>query len=49
MVSIRIKGREAEDDEHYTIAGCEREGEPIDVICRHRGAHDPQILPIVHP
>jgi hypothetical protein len=45
-VSIRIKGREAEDDERYTIAGCEREGEPIDVICRHRGAHDPQILPL---
>ena len=42
VVSIRIKGREAEDDVRYTIAGCEREGEPIDVICRHRGAHDPQ-------
>jgi hypothetical protein len=46
VVSIRIKGREAEDDERYTIAGCEREGEPMDVICRHRGTHDPQILPL---
>lgn len=46
IVSIKINGREAEDDRHYTIAGCEREGEPMDVICRHRGSHDPQILPM---
>jgi 2',3'-cyclic-nucleotide 2'-phosphodiesterase (5'-nucleotidase family) len=46
VVSIMIKGREAEDDGRYTIAGCEREGEPMDVICRHRGTHDPQILPL---
>jgi sulfur-oxidizing protein SoxB len=43
--SIQVNGREAEDDAHYTIAGCEREGEPMDVICRHRGSHDAQILP----
>ena len=46
VVSIKVNGIEAEDDAHYTIAGCEREGEPIDVICRHRGSHDAQILPI---
>jgi sulfur-oxidizing protein SoxB len=46
IVSIKINGIEAEDGAHYTIAGCEREGEPIDVICRHRGSHDAQILPI---
>ncbi len=46
IVSIKINGREAEDDGRYTIAGCEREGEPLDVICRHRGSHDAQVLPM---
>ena len=46
IVSIKINGREAEDDGRYTIAGCEREGEPLDVICRHRGSHDALVLPM---
>ncbi len=46
IVSIKVEGREVEANRHYTIAGCEREGEPIDVICRHRGSHDAQILPL---
>jgi hypothetical protein len=45
VVSIKVGGQEIEDERHYSIAGCEREGEPIDVICRHRGTHDPEILP----
>ncbi len=45
VVSIKVAGKEIDDDGHYSIAGCEREGEPIDVICRHRGTHDPEILP----
>jgi len=44
IVSIKINDREAEEDGRYTIAGCEREGEPLDVICRHRGSHDAQVL-----
>lgn len=46
LVSVRINGVEIGDDAHYTIAGCEREGEPLDVICRHRGSHDAQVLPM---
>jgi sulfur-oxidizing protein SoxB len=46
VVSIRVGGHEVEDDRRYTIAGCERDGEPLDVICRYRGAHDPEILPL---
>jgi hypothetical protein len=46
VVSVKINGIEVEDDVHYTIAGCEREGEPLDVICRHRGSHDARILPV---
>ncbi len=45
VVSMKINGREVEDDRRYTIAGCEREGEPIDVICRHRGSHEAKLLP----
>ncbi len=44
VVAMKINGREIEPDGRYTIAGCEREGEPIDVICRHRGTHDAEIL-----
>ncbi len=44
VVSIKINGREVEDNERYTIAGCEREGEPMDVVCRHRGTHDAQVF-----
>ena len=46
IVSITIGGREVEADGRYTIAGCEREGEPLDVVCRHRGTHEVQILPM---
>lgn len=45
LISVQVAGKEVQDDERYTIAGCEREGEPLDVICRHPGAHDPRILP----
>lgn len=45
IISIKVAGKEIDEDAHYTIAGCEREGEPIDVICRHRNTHDPEILP----
>jgi 2',3'-cyclic-nucleotide 2'-phosphodiesterase (5'-nucleotidase family) len=46
VVSIEINGLDAKEDGHYTIAGCEREGEPMDVVCRHRGTHDAQVLPM---
>ena len=46
VVSVKINGIEVEDHAHYTIAGCEREGEPMDVICRHGGSHDAHILPM---
>jgi len=46
VVSIKVKGVDVANDAHYTIAGCERDGEPLDVICRHRGSHDALVLPI---
>ena len=45
LISVKVNGREVADEQRYTIAGCEREGEPMDVICRHAGTHDAQVLP----
>jgi hypothetical protein len=46
IVSIKINDVEVGNDARYAIAGCEREGEPLDVICRHRGRHDARVLPM---
>jgi 2',3'-cyclic-nucleotide 2'-phosphodiesterase (5'-nucleotidase family) len=46
LVSVTVGGREIEDQRRYTIAGCERDGEPLDLVCRHPGTHDAQILPL---
>ncbi len=44
VVSIKVNGQEIEPDARYSIAGCEREGEALDVICRHPGTHDAKVL-----
>ncbi|MCA1665417.1 MAG: bifunctional metallophosphatase/5'-nucleotidase, partial [Myxococcales bacterium] len=44
LASVQVGGKEITDDGHYSIAGCERAGEPLDVICRLRGAHDPRVV-----
>jgi S-sulfosulfanyl-L-cysteine sulfohydrolase len=46
VVSVKVDGREIEDERRYTIAGCVRGGEPVDVICRHSGTHDARELPL---
>jgi S-sulfosulfanyl-L-cysteine sulfohydrolase len=46
VTSVKINGNDLQDDTRYSIAGCEREGEPMDVICRHRGTHDAELLPM---
>lgn len=49
VVSIEVNGKEIEPDGRYSIAGCEREGETIDLICRHPGTHEVKLLgPSVH-
>ena len=44
IVSMKIKGREIEPEGRYTVAGCEREGERLDIICRHPGTHDVKVI-----
>jgi sulfur-oxidizing protein SoxB len=46
LVSVRVNGRDVEDRRRYTIAGCEREGEPLDMVCRHPGTHEARVLPM---
>ena len=46
LVSIKVNGRDIEDHQRYTIAGCERDGEPLDVVCRHPGTHEARVLPM---
>jgi hypothetical protein len=43
---IRVNGTPIRDDAKYTIAGCERAGEPLDVICRMAGTHDAAVAPV---
>jgi S-sulfosulfanyl-L-cysteine sulfohydrolase len=45
LVGVTVDGREITDEQVYSIAGCEREGEPMDVICRHPGTRDVRVLP----
>jgi S-sulfosulfanyl-L-cysteine sulfohydrolase len=45
LVSVKVDGRDVEDERRYTIAGCERDGEPLDTVCRHPGTHDARVLP----
>jgi hypothetical protein len=49
MRSVLVNGEELQAAKRYTIAGCEREGEPLDFICRLRGAKDVEyVTPTVH-
>ena len=42
---LMIDGKPVADDTHVTMSGCERAGEPMDVLCRMRGVHDAAVLP----
>jgi S-sulfosulfanyl-L-cysteine sulfohydrolase len=44
VVSMKVNGKEIEPEGRYTVAGCEREGERIDIICRHPGTHDVKVI-----
>ncbi|NNN06230.1 MAG: bifunctional metallophosphatase/5'-nucleotidase, partial [Elusimicrobia bacterium] len=43
--SVKVDGKEIQDDEVYTMGGCEREGEELDIICRLKGVHDTRYVP----
>jgi sulfur-oxidizing protein SoxB len=43
---VKVLGKPIVDEGKYSLAGCERAGEPLDVVCRMRGTHDPVVLPM---
>ncbi len=43
--NVRIHGSPLEAERSYTIGGCERDGETMDIICRLQGAQDPRYVP----
>ena len=43
---VKVLGKPIVDDAKYSIVGCERAGEPLDVVCRLKGTHDPVVLPM---
>jgi len=44
--AVTIGGGPLRNDTRYSVAGCERAGEPLDVVCRMKGTHDPVMLPM---
>jgi len=46
VVELEARGRDVKDDDRFTFAGCERAGEPLDVVCRLAGVHDVRVLPM---
>ncbi|MDE2142769.1 MAG: 5'-nucleotidase C-terminal domain-containing protein [Elusimicrobia bacterium] len=42
---VTIDGVAIDDAKTYTMAGCEREGEELDIICRLKGVHDTRYVP----
>ena len=39
---VTVRGEPLVDDRRYTVLGCEREGDPDDMICRIAGVEDPR-------
>jgi len=40
--SATIKGKELESEKFYSILACERDGDPVDMLCRMKGVVDPK-------
>lgn len=46
VLDLRVGGVPVEDDRTYTLAACEREGDPPDVLCRIPGVTDARTLEV---
>jgi len=44
---VRVAGRLLENKSRYTIASCERRGEPLDIICRIKNVQDVKVSPVL--
>ncbi len=43
---LRVAGKLVDDAKRYSVGGCERAGEAMDMICRFKGARDVEVLPV---
>lgn len=47
--SLQVNGSEVQAARTYTVAGCERLGEPLDFVCRMKGVRDVEYVePTIH-
>ncbi len=42
---VEINGAELKPDHIYTVGGCERDGEPMNIICRLQEVQEPAYIP----
>jgi 2',3'-cyclic-nucleotide 2'-phosphodiesterase (5'-nucleotidase family) len=42
--ALKVKGKSVDLNQDYTIVACEREGDPVDVLCRIEKVKEPQTL-----
>ncbi len=45
--SISVKGEPIDPEKKYTLAACERDGDPDSVLCRITGVNEPKELPLL--
>ncbi|WP_437188327.1 bifunctional metallophosphatase/5'-nucleotidase [Planctomicrobium sp. SH668] len=45
MREILVAGQPLDDDRKYSVASCERRGEPLEVVCRIKGVKDVEFSP----
>ncbi|MBC7395836.1 MAG: 5'-nucleotidase C-terminal domain-containing protein [Bdellovibrionales bacterium] len=42
--SVKVGGKEIKDEKSYTMGGCERDGEELDIICRLKGVQEAYVV-----
>lgn len=46
VVWMKVAGRPVKDEQRYTVASCDRPGDPSDVLCRFAGVPETRTLPV---
>lgn len=44
VVWMKVNGKQVRDEDVYTVATCDRPGDPADMLCRSRGAAETRVL-----
>ena len=44
---VRVNGQLLKDDQRYSVASCERNGEPLNIVCRIRNVEDVKFAPML--